>query len=75
VRCYDSESGFRCGACPLGYTGDGIVCKPLDKCADNPCSPGVRCTNIDVPPWFRCGPCPEGFSGNGTHCDDIDEVK
>ncbi|GFT76982.1 thrombospondin-3, partial [Nephila pilipes] len=73
VRCYDSESGFRCGPCPLGYTGDGIVCKPLDKCAESPCSAGVRCTNIDVPPWFRCGPCPEGFSGNGTHCDDIDE--
>ena len=40
VRCVDTEEGFRCGACPRGYYGDGIRCERYTTCADNPCFQG-----------------------------------
>ncbi|XP_041368920.1 cartilage oligomeric matrix protein-like [Gigantopelta aegis] len=64
VRCVDTEEGFRCGACPRGYRGDGITCTRHTSCRDNPCYPGVRC--VDMEGGYRCGSCPEGLTGDGT---------
>ncbi|GFU48857.1 thrombospondin-4 [Trichonephila clavipes] len=75
VRCYDVDNGYRCGPCPPGFTGNGVTCKPANRCAENPCWSGVQCVNIETSPGYICGPCPPGFSGNGTVCEDIDEVS
>ena len=40
VRCVDTEEGFRCGNCPIGYNGDGITCRRHTTCSDRPCFPG-----------------------------------
>ncbi|XP_040196487.1 thrombospondin-4 [Rana temporaria] len=61
VRCIDTESGFQCGPCPEGYTGNGIICTDTDECRLNPCFPGVRC--INTIPGFRCESCPPGYTG------------
>ncbi|KAK7501595.1 hypothetical protein BaRGS_00007026 [Batillaria attramentaria] len=63
VRCVDTEEGFRCGACPRGYYGDGIRCERYTTCADNPCFQGVECQ--DTERGYRCGPCPPGMTGDG----------
>lgn len=74
VRCQDTPAGdFRCGPCPPGFTGDGVRCRPQDRCGqDRPCFPGVECRNTPDG-GYQCGPCPEGFQGDGTHCEDVDE--
>lgn len=64
VRCVDTEDGFRCGACPKGYSGDGVECRRHTTCRDRPCFYGVQCQDIDG--GYRCGPCPPGFTGDGT---------
>ncbi|XP_071118349.1 cartilage oligomeric matrix protein-like [Haliotis cracherodii] len=64
VRCVDTETGFRCGACPRGYHGDGVTCTRHTSCADSPCYPGVRC--VDGERGFRCGSCPPGLTGDGS---------
>lgn len=64
VRCLDTEEGFRCGSCPIGYNGDGITCRRHTTCSDRPCFPGVPCT--DVRGGYRCGNCPPGMVGDGT---------
>ncbi|XP_077318734.1 thrombospondin-4 [Lithobates pipiens] len=61
VRCTETESGFQCGPCPEGYTGNGIICTDTDECRLNPCFPGVRC--INTIPGFRCESCPPGYTG------------
>ncbi|XP_070537259.1 fibrillin-2-like [Ptychodera flava] len=61
--------------CPPGYTGD--FCQDdYDACADNPCFPGVNCTDDKAPSiGFECGECPTGLIGNGTKCFDFDECE
>ncbi|KAM5193200.1 thrombospondin-4 isoform 1-T2 [Mantella aurantiaca] len=61
VKCTDTASGFQCGPCPEGYTGNGIICTDVDECRLNPCFPGVRCINMN--PGFRCDSCPPGYTG------------
>lgn len=64
--------------CVTGYTG--IFCeKDEDGCADNPCWPGVDCTDIlardlsTTPAGFKCGSCPTHLDGDGISCTDKDE--
>ncbi|KAL8589105.1 hypothetical protein ACOMHN_017268 [Nucella lapillus] len=64
VRCVDTEEGFRCGACPSGYYGDGVRCERYTTCADRPCFRGVACQ--DTERGYRCGECPAGMTGDGT---------
>lgn len=64
VRCLDTDEGFRCGACPRGYYGDGIRCERYPTCADSPCFQGVECQ--DTERGYRCGSCPAGLTGDGV---------
>ena len=31
VSCRDTASGFQCGPCPAGYTGDGVNCRDINE--------------------------------------------
>lgn len=72
--CVDlAAGGVTCGDCPVGYEGDGVACTDLDQCAENPCSPGIECTDIAAPgTGFLCGDCPLGLEGDGVTCSEID---
>jgi len=57
-----------CVACPKGYKGDGVSCKPVrknvtDLCSPrkNPCYPGSTCDIVNG--IVACGPCPLGTTG------------
>ncbi|XP_069137277.1 cartilage oligomeric matrix protein-like [Argopecten irradians] len=63
VRCVDTRRGFRCGACPRGYVGNGVRCELPPTCAINPCFKGVPCE--DTRQGYKCGPCPPGMTGDG----------
>ncbi|MEM6729989.1 MAG: Ig-like domain-containing protein, partial [Myxococcota bacterium] len=69
VNCIDTATGFECGACPSGTTGDGTTCTDVDGCADSPCFTGVTCTDVAAPgTGFNCGACPDDLSGDGIQC-------
>uniref|UniRef100_A0A3P9LSN3 Thrombospondin-1 n=1 Tax=Oryzias latipes TaxID=8090 RepID=A0A3P9LSN3_ORYLA len=67
TKCTSSPDGsFTCGKCPLGYAGDGVICKDIDECKEVPdaCHThnGIhRCENTE--PGYNCHPCPARFSG------------
>ncbi|XP_053321612.1 cartilage oligomeric matrix protein [Spea bombifrons] len=86
VTCTETATGFRCGPCPPGYTGNGSHCTDINECTANPCFPRVRCINTS--PGFHCDPCPIGYIGkrvegiglnfaraNKQVCDDINECE
>ncbi|KAM4808971.1 thrombospondin-4 [Rhinophrynus dorsalis] len=86
VRCINTDSGFQCGPCPEGYSGNGVICTDVDECRLNPCFPGVRCINTS--PGFKCENCPPGYTGaaiqgvgvnfakqNKQVCVDINECE
>uniref|UniRef100_A0A8C9F7P6 Cartilage oligomeric matrix protein n=1 Tax=Pavo cristatus TaxID=9049 RepID=A0A8C9F7P6_PAVCR len=86
VACTETGTGFRCGPCPPGYSGNGSQCTDINECSANPCFPKVQC--INTAPGFRCDPCPPGFTGqmvegvglsyaraNKQVCTDINECE
>ncbi|KAM8960511.1 cartilage oligomeric matrix protein [Pelodytes ibericus] len=86
VTCTQTGSGFKCGPCPAGYSGNGSHCTDINECTMNPCFPRVRCVNTS--PGFHCDPCPIGFMGkrvegigldyaraNKQVCNDINECE
>ncbi|XP_076810619.1 uncharacterized protein LOC143453252 isoform X4 [Clavelina lepadiformis] len=73
VECTDVPapgSGYECGACPSGSTGDGIFCS-VDACLSNPCE--QLCQSIFE--RFACS-CEDGYVINASDnrlCDDVNE--
>lgn len=57
VQCINLPGGFRCGACPPGYAGNGHYCTDIDECQLNnggcSLSPRVQCTNTIVSSFNR----------------------
>ncbi|XP_069505420.1 cartilage oligomeric matrix protein isoform X2 [Ambystoma mexicanum] len=86
VSCIDTTTGFLCGACPLGFTGNGTHCADINECSVNPCFHQVDC--INTTPGFRCNACPPGYTGpvikgvgltyakaNKQICTDVNECE
>ncbi|CDW53687.1 cubilin [Trichuris trichiura] len=73
VHCSNTPGGFKCGSCPVGYTGDGARCWDVDECAQNnghcSTSPKVQCINTFGS--YHCGACPPGYEGDGMSCSRI----
>lgn len=67
AKCTSFDDGsWKCGSCPVGYTGDGINCKDIDECKEVPDAcftlNGVhRCENTE--PGYNCLACPSRYSG------------
>ncbi|XP_073233536.1 mucin-like protein [Porites lutea] len=80
VECVDlpppaNATGYTCGPCPTGFTGNGAQCADIDECdsgQSNNCE--QLCTNL--PGSFFCD-CREGFKLNADtrSCDDINECQ
>ncbi|KAK3256764.1 hypothetical protein CYMTET_34118, partial [Cymbomonas tetramitiformis] len=80
VTCLDVPApgtGFQCGSCPIGFTGDGTNCTQ-NVCfqLNGGCDPRVGCRNDATAPSGRvCGSCPAGLTDlylDGTVCEDTD---
>ncbi|CAL8272366.1 unnamed protein product [Merluccius merluccius] len=61
-----SDGSFKCGRCPVGYRGNGIICKDINECKEVPDACHThngmhRCEN--TVPGYNCLPCPARFSG------------
>uniref|UniRef100_A0A8C6KJ50 Thrombospondin 1 n=1 Tax=Nothobranchius furzeri TaxID=105023 RepID=A0A8C6KJ50_NOTFU len=67
AKCTSLPDGsWKCGKCPVGYTGNGVKCKDVDECKEVPDAcfefNGMhRCENTQ--PGYNCLPCPPRFSG------------
>ncbi|XP_075162494.1 cubilin homolog [Haematobia irritans] len=70
-ECINLPGSFKCGPCPIGYSGNGVTCIDMDECSINNggCSlqPKVRCINTEGS--FHCGRCPLGWTGDGHSCE------
>ncbi|XP_078573147.1 uncharacterized protein LOC144859992 [Branchiostoma floridae x Branchiostoma japonicum] len=84
VTCQNINSSYYvCGACPPGYSGNGVTCVDVDECNITSACHGY-CENTN--PGYVCGACPKGYSGDTAvaygldhalqHpqvCEDVDE--
>ncbi|XP_062378705.1 thrombospondin-1-like [Sardina pilchardus] len=72
-----ADGSFKCGACPPGYSGDGISCKDIDECKMVPDACFVlngvhRCENTE--PGYNCLPCPARYSGPHPYGRGVEEA-
>uniref|UniRef100_A0A9J8CF79 Thrombospondin 1a n=1 Tax=Cyprinus carpio carpio TaxID=630221 RepID=A0A9J8CF79_CYPCA len=67
TKCTSFPDGsWKCGECPVGYTGDGVHCQDIDECKEVPDACFVlngvhQCVNTE--PGYNCLPCPLRYSG------------
>uniref|UniRef100_A0A8C8D3J5 Thrombospondin-1 n=1 Tax=Oncorhynchus tshawytscha TaxID=74940 RepID=A0A8C8D3J5_ONCTS len=67
AKCTSFDDGsWKCGSCPVGYTGNGINCKDIDECKEVPdacftLNAVHRCEN--TAPGYNCLACPPRYSG------------
>ncbi|KAL9979187.1 hypothetical protein ACROYT_G016809 [Oculina patagonica] len=80
VTCIDlpppaNASGYKCGSCPSGYTGNGAQCVDIDECQSNLLN---NCEQlcVNLPASFFCD-CRDGYklTADGDNCDDINECE
>ncbi|XP_067041983.1 uncharacterized protein [Acropora muricata] len=64
VTCSKKGQTIACGPCPLGFTGDGKICKDIEDCANHRCTNGASC--VDGINSYSCN-CTAGFSG--VYCE------
>ncbi|XP_077861433.1 uncharacterized protein LOC100372549 [Saccoglossus kowalevskii] len=69
------NSKFKVVACSCSEAYSGSFCETdYDGCLDDPCFPGVKCTDVEAPGFGAiCEECPYGLYGDGKKCYDIDE--
>ncbi|CAH3044151.1 unnamed protein product [Pocillopora meandrina] len=78
VKCIDlpppaNISGYKCGPCPNGFTGDGSKCRDFDECLQGS-NGGCSQVCINTPGSFTCD-CRKGYllKIDQRNCDDINE--
>ncbi|PFX32349.1 Mucin-4 [Stylophora pistillata] len=78
VTCIDlpppaNISGYKCGPCPNGFTGDGSKCRDFDECSQGS-NGGCSQVCINTPGSFTCD-CRKGYLLNidQKKCDDVNE--
>ncbi|XP_013396480.1 mucin-like protein [Lingula anatina] len=75
VRCQNDPpprniTGYTCGPCPEGYTGDGKICDDINECVN-----GSECDHIciNIPGSYACS-CNTGYQlAAEGRCDDVNE--
>uniref|UniRef100_A0A8C3QQ22 Stabilin 1 n=1 Tax=Cyanoderma ruficeps TaxID=181631 RepID=A0A8C3QQ22_9PASS len=68
AQCSQTGVNVSC-ACSPGYSGDGYICEPIDRCADGrngDCSEHALC--ISTGPNERRCQCKQGYVGDGVQC-------
>ncbi|XP_068725626.1 mucin-like protein [Montipora capricornis] len=66
-------SGYTCGPCPSGLTGNGAQCTDIDECNQESTCDQVC---INTPGSFVCD-CRNGYTldGDGKTCNDVNECE
>ncbi|XP_031574160.1 mucin-like protein isoform X5 [Actinia tenebrosa] len=77
VQCKDlpapaDVTGYECGPCPPGFSGQGDSCSDFDECDSVTHGCSQICTN--TPGSFACN-CNQGYvlNADGRTCDDVNE--
>ncbi|XP_072284946.1 thrombospondin-1 [Pyxicephalus adspersus] len=79
VKCTSFADGsWHCGACPMGYIGNGVECTDVDECKEVPdacfnLNSVHRCENTE--PGYNCLPCPPRYTGTQPFGKSIEDAK